>query len=102
MELRIVKNPIQDNGIPYRGKPDDEYVESIIEDNVFKKIIPIWCVGTYQYKESDGGLRRWIDYLKEVDPEIVYLFDIQTLVENNEIYYFVRADLQKTKKLVGY
>ena len=98
MELKIVKNPLQDGGHYYHLKPDDEYVEFIIENNLLKKITPVWCVGTYQCKESDGGLRCWIKYLKEVDPEIVYLYDIQTLVEDNETYYLVRADLQKTKK----
>jgi len=94
MELKIVKSPYQNNSIYGEKEYVTHTIESNLKGNFLTKNIPYWCVKTYQYKESDGGINLWFKMLKNINPKIIYFFDIKTIIENNETYYLIRADIK--------
>ena len=102
MELRIVKRPLQD----FQTKFEDlEYVEFITEDGVLKRKIPNWCVDSFIFREGDGGLQLWFNKIKQINPDILYLYEIRSYKdkivngENEEDWfedtiYHVRCDMK--------
>jgi len=74
MELKIVKHPLQDNNTKLE---DLEHVDFVREDNHLKKIVPTWCVKSYIYRESDGGIQLFFKEIEKIKPDIIYLYEIK-------------------------
>lgn len=91
MEIKIVKRPLQDQ---YTKPEEIQYPNEH------------WCVETQMFREGDGGIKCWFDYLKKMEEKgctVVYLYDIKATKEKivngsnendwfEDIFYFVRAD----------
>lgn len=93
MEIKIVKLPVQDDS-----------TQEEQSDLIGHK----WIVKSNRYREGDGGLNQWYDYIKKTNCDIVYLYEIKATLEkicNGEIngemqyitdmVYWVRADYKK-------
>lgn len=65
MKFYRVKKPLQDNSTIDNVEMFDEKRYS-------------WCVKTYQYLDSTGGIRGWFDEIKKVKPDIIFFFSIKT------------------------
>ena len=93
MEIKKVKRVLQDENT----KPED--IEYQGES---------WCVKTHMYREGDGGMNCWFEYLKELEDRgcnLVYLYSIKAVNGKivsgddtiNDILYTVRADYKIVK-----
>ena len=60
-----------------------------------------WCVITDRIRETEGGVSAWFKKMKDLNPDVLYLYNIQALhqgiVQNSngdvveEIVYYIRA-----------
>ena len=78
---------------PYQHKTQLDNVE------MFEDVQYSWCVKTYQYTKSTGGIRQFFNMIKKVKPDIIFFYNIKsdlvTLPDgSSERVYYVRADLQ--------
>ena len=65
MKIYRVRKPLQDN-------------TSLDNIEIFDGETHTWCVKTYQYLGSTGGIRGWFDEIKKVKPDIIFFFSIKT------------------------
>jgi len=103
MEIKIVKQPVQDE---QTLRSITEHVEIVREYGKIFTVTPTWCVKTFIYREKDGGMNLWFDMLNEIEPDVVYLYEIKAnnvkivngsdpMEWEDDILYSVRADIQK-------
>jgi len=61
-----------------------------------------WTVTTKMYREKDGGMQKWLEYIKNRNADVIYLYDIKAelteiVVDYNktepDIVYYVRFAL---------
>jgi hypothetical protein len=48
---------------------------------------PQWTVTTKLYREKDGGMKNWLEYIKNSNADIIYLYDIKATVDEIVIDY---------------
>jgi hypothetical protein len=78
---------------PYQDKNQLDNVE-IFDDTNYS-----WCVKTYQYTQSSGGIRQFFNMVKKLKPDIIFFYSIKSdmvTLPNSmvERVYYVRADLR--------
>lgn len=92
MELKVVQRPIQN--------------QKVTPPNEFEYDGESWCVTDNRYREKDGGLKLWYNWLLDNNIDVVYLYEIKALSQNicagfdahgdiqyeTDIVYYVRAD----------
>jgi hypothetical protein len=45
---------------------------------MFDDIRYSWCVKTYQYLDSCGGIKQWFKEIKKVKPDIVFFYSLES------------------------
>jgi hypothetical protein len=86
MKIYRVKKPLQDNS-------------TLDNVEMFDNVSYNWCVKTYQYTQSSGGIRQFFNMVKKIKPDIIFFYSIKSemvTLPNSmvERIYYVRADLR--------